>query len=307
MLKALGASMMVSGLAGCSSDDSTDDGSGGGDDNSGPSGTDGGTTDDDSGDNPDSGATGPKAAVETYIEAGQDGDSEAMSAIVHPDGTAATSPEEGGTANITVNSMTTVEGSDTQATVEVDFELTVVEDGEEQTRSAVTTYDTRTHEGWWFVYSISEPTFENGDGTTGTDGQGETEELSPSEEDLGDPDGSVGENTIDELVVMALDSFGADGHEEAPQDRFTVEVTLGNNGEQATDLGNYTYSLDVTTNEGDTVDLRIKTANLSGEVPPGETGTIAIWDYYPATLNYYESYKVNIDCSDGAGGVYCLD
>jgi hypothetical protein len=100
------------------------------------------------------------------------------------------------------------------------------------------------------------------DGGDGGSDPTETETLTPIAEDLGDPDGSVGENSIDEQVVMELESFGADDHEEAPEDRFTVEVTLGNNGEQETDLSDYTYSLEITSNEGDVVDLRIETANL---------------------------------------------
>lgn len=310
VLAAFGASMVVPGFAGCV----------GGDDDS-PAGSDSTTstgTDADDG-TPDgessttgsaSGAAGPRAAVETYIEAGQEGDSEAMSAIVHPDGTATTSPDAGGqsSASVRVDSISVIDESESRATVAVEFQLTISQDGDEQTRSAETTYEARTHEGEWFVYSISEPSFENGGGSGGNGGQGDGAELTPVSEDLGDPAGSVAENRIDELVVVALESFTADGHDHAPDGRFTVEVTVGNNGGQTTGLEGYIYSMEVTDPDGETFLPRLRSASMSDAVPPGETGTIALWDWDGTDPSYFETYALNINCSAAsADGVYCPD
>ncbi|WP_121823481.1 hypothetical protein [Halostella salina] len=103
------------------------------------------------------GAASPQAAVETYVEAGQENDAETMAAIVHPDGSATTSPESGGGSDteITVLSMTTSNESDTQASVTVEFEVTRTQDGEEQTRTVETVYQVRTYQGGWYVYAIS--------------------------------------------------------------------------------------------------------------------------------------------------------
>ncbi|WP_135819597.1 nuclear transport factor 2-like protein [Halostella litorea] len=101
------------------------------------------------------GAASPREAVEAYVEAGQQDDAEAMAAVVHPDGTATTSPEESGSGGeITVLSMDMEEMSEDRASVAVEFEMTYTQDGEEQTTTFETVYQVRTYEGNWYVYSI---------------------------------------------------------------------------------------------------------------------------------------------------------
>ncbi|MBX0287102.1 hypothetical protein [Haloarcula salinisoli] len=176
LLRGLGASVAVAGLAGCSSDGSGDGTSSGtaeptdrqvGNKTSSPTAepVDSGTDD-----STDGGSDGPAAVVEAYIQAGQNNDSDAMSELVHPDGTATTESEEtGGEGTVTVNSVTVVEESDTEALVEVNFSLRYPsEDGDQEIAPSerTTTYETRTYQGSWYVYAIVDSTFVQ-DGTEG--------------------------------------------------------------------------------------------------------------------------------------------
>ncbi|WP_436907919.1 hypothetical protein [Halosimplex marinum] len=338
VLKALGASVAASAIAGCSGDsdegDGGSDGSGGGDGGSGgQDGGDGGSGGSDGGDDSDGdaggdgssggggasgggtdGADSPKAAVERYVQASQDDDGEAMSAIVHPDGTATTSPESGGgsTGEVTVNSMTVTAESDTEATVEVSFDLTVSQDGEEQTSSAVTTFEARTYEGEWFVYSVSEPTFEDGGDTGGTpSGGGESTpsgngESTPtdgggSEEFVRESMGSVGRDDIDELTIVAWQS-------EATDSQFNVQIAVRNDGDQRADAREYTYQITAYDDSGAELESMGTAVAYPMEtaMAPGEVASVVATPDVSADPETVASYEISFHC-DGpfAEGVYC--
>jgi len=124
--------------------------------------TDGGTDDE---------TDGPAAVVRAYIQAGRNNDSDAMSRLVHPNGTATTESEEtGGRGEITVESVTVLEQSDTEALVEVNFSRSYPdEDVALGSGESTTTYETRTYDGSWYVYEVVDATIEmeqSGGGTS---------------------------------------------------------------------------------------------------------------------------------------------
>jgi len=170
LLEGLGAAVAAAGLAGCSgggdgdetgSGTATDDRVGNETSSATAEPVDSGTDESTDGGTDDE-TDGPAAVVRAYIQAGRNNDSEAMSRLVHPNGTATTESEETeGRGEITVESVTVLEQSDTEALVEVNFSRSYPdEDVALGSGESTTTYETRTYDGSWHVYEIVDATIE---------------------------------------------------------------------------------------------------------------------------------------------------
>ena len=125
--------------------------------------------------------------------------------------------------------------------------------------------------------------------------------------DLGDPDGSVGENPIGGLAIVGLESYVSDGSEAfVNEGDWAVDVTLENTGGQETALMEYSYQLTLYDDAGNDLGAMTGAGSMGGDsVAPGETGTLTLWDGSDNNPDDVARYEVSVECDGFDEGVYC--
>lgn len=100
------------------------------------------------------GSSGPEAAVEGWIQAGQDGDTEAMQEYAHPEGDLTRSEASETSGDISIESIETTEDGDDRATVTAEVEISGEVNGEDVSQAFTYQFDVRKHEGEWKIYTF---------------------------------------------------------------------------------------------------------------------------------------------------------
>ena len=141
-------------------------------------------------------------------------------------------------------------------------------------------------------------------GCTGSDDSGDSDEqpsdTPPADEQAG-PSGSVGQNTVDGLEIVAVESTPTD-------EQFTAAVTVRNTGEQTTDIFDYEYTITLYDERG--ADITGQGSGSSSttdtEVAPGEQATLNVFQAVDGDQSAIAAFEVTVSCEGMfVEGVYC--
>lgn len=153
----------------------------------------------------------------------------------------------------------------------------------------------------------SEPTDEPDDGAAEPTATGApTDEPTPTATatesgPVQDPMGSVRRNDIDELEIVGYESS-------ASGNIFSVDITVVNDGDEATDVEAYSWALAPYDESGQ--ELTVSTAGpaLAQDDQPVEPGSqsVVYYEVRPDDASEVESYELYLTCEGrDADGVYC--
>jgi len=141
-------------------------------------------------------------------------------------------------------------------------------------------------------------------GCSGSDDSGDSDDQpseTPAPDEQMGPTGSVGQNTVDRLEIVAIEAADA-------EDQFTAAVTVRNTGEQTTDIFDYGYTITLYDESGADITGSGSGSGSAGdtEVAPGEQATLNVFQAVEEDPSAVATFEVTLSCEGMfVEGVYC--
>lgn len=121
-----------------------------------------------------------------------------------------------------------------------------------------------------------------------------------------DPMGEV-TGTVDGIEIDDLESYMGQGGSSAGSERFSVDVTVENTGDETIEPLGYTYDLRLF-DENDEEAYQRSLASQANDfsVEPGDTGSVTVWNTNADDESAIDHYEIAVTCDGSfADGVYC--